>query len=87
MEKALVEARFHDIEENYKQILENIARAETARGVDEGSVKFMAVTKTVEPYFINHALSLGIDLIGENRVQELMGLIDEKELRWLELQV
>jgi len=72
--------RCHDIEENYKQILENIAKAEMARGVKEGSTQFMAVTKTVEPYFINHALSLGIDMIGENRVQELMGKKPELNL-------
>lgn len=77
--------RCHDIEENYKQILENIARAEQTRGVPEGATKFMAVTKTVEPYFINHALSLGIDLIGENRVQELMGKKPELNLEGVDV--
>ena len=33
----------------------------------------MAVTKTVEPVYINRALDLGADLIGENRVQEYLG--------------
>ena len=32
----------------------------------------MAVTKTVEPVFINHAIKCGIDLIGENKVQEFL---------------
>ena len=32
----------------------------------------MAVTKTVEPIFINHAIDCGIDLIGENKVQEFL---------------
>lgn len=79
MEKQLSELdsyrnqRCHDVEENLKQIRENIARAEASRGVTEGSTHFMAVTKTVEPYLINHAIAQGIDLIGENRVQELMG--------------
>lgn len=91
MEKSLSELdayraqRCHDIEENYKQILDNIARAEAQRGVENGSTKFMAVTKTVEPYFINHALSLGIDLIGENRVQELMGKKPELNLEGVDV--
>ncbi len=72
--------RCHDVEENYKIILDNIAAAELSRGVPSGSTKFMAVTKTVEPYLINHALGLGIDLIGENRVQELMGKKPELNL-------
>lgn len=38
-----------------------------------GDIRFMAVTKTVEPVYINHALSLGISLIGENKVQEYLG--------------
>ena len=31
----------------------------------------MAVTKTVEPIFINHAIEHGVNLIGENKVQEI----------------
>ena len=30
----------------------------------------MAVTKTVDPAAVNHAIGLGINLLGENRVQE-----------------
>lgn len=32
----------------------------------------MAVTKTVDPIFINHAIECGVDLIGENKVQEFL---------------
>ena len=67
MEKALVDERFKDIEENYKHIKENIQKATLESGRDEGSVRLMGVTKTVDSLYINHALSLGIDLIGENR--------------------
>ena len=72
--------RCRSIEDNYKEILDNIARATAKRNVENGDVKFMAVTKTVEPYFINHALSLGVDLIGENRVQEFLGKKPELNL-------
>lgn len=68
------------IDENLKRIRENIARASVLSGRDESAIKLMAVTKTVEPYFINHAISRGIDLIGENRVQEFFSKKDELNL-------
>lgn len=71
-EKSSVEARCRDIEENYKEITENIAAAAVRSGRAPSDVRLMAVTKTVDPVFINHALSLGVDLIGENKVQELL---------------
>lgn len=71
MEKSLVEQRFEDIEENLKEIRENIAQAALKSGRSASDVHLMAVTKTIEPIFINHAIDLGIDLIGENKVQEL----------------
>lgn len=70
------EAVFRDIEENYKRISENIADAAVKSGRKPEDIRFMAVTKTVSPIFINHALSLGIDLIGENKVQELQSKMD-----------
>ena len=36
----------------------------------------MAVTKTVPPEKVNYAVSLGIDLLGENRVQEYLSKKD-----------
>ena len=84
MEKALVDERFKDIEENYKHIKENIQKATLESGRDEGSVRLMGVTKTVDSLYINHALSLGIDLIGENRVQEYLGKRDELHLDGVE---
>ena len=37
-----------------------------------GGVEICAVTKTVDASVVNHALDCGVDLIGENRVQELL---------------
>lgn len=71
MEKSLIDRRFEDIEENLKVIRENIAQAALDSGRTASDIHLMAVTKTVEPIFINHAIELGIDLIGENKVQEL----------------
>lgn len=71
-EKSLFEAEFAAIDENYREITCNIAEAAIKSGRRPGDITLMAVTKTVQPALINHALSLGIGLIGENKVQELM---------------
>lgn len=84
MEKSLNEQRFYDIDENFKEISSKIAEAASKSGRSSSDIRFMAVTKTVEPVFINHALSLGIDLIGENRVQEFMGKRGELKLDGVE---
>ena len=75
-EKLSTDPHLRDIEENYKEIKENIAVAALKSGRKPEDVRFMAVTKTVEPLYINHALSLGLDLIGENKVQELLGKLE-----------
>lgn len=74
------EERCRDIEENIKEIRDNIAEAAIKSGRNPEDVHLMAVTKTVEPYFINHAIHCGIDLIGENRVQEFLGKKPELDL-------
>ncbi len=79
-ENILNDPRFNAIEENYKIIRENIAKSASVSGREAKDIKFMAVTKTVEPKYINHALSLGIDLIGENKVQEFLSKKDELNL-------
>lgn len=80
--------RCHDITENLKEIREKIANAAAASGRSEDDVKLMAVTKTVESYFINHAIdNCGVDLIGENRVQELMGKKPELHLDGVDAQL
>lgn len=61
-----------EIEDNLKEIREKIERAALSAGRSSSDIRLMAVTKTVEPFFISHALSCGISLIGENRVQELL---------------
>lgn len=76
--------KFRDIEENIKNIRERISEAAVKSGRDESSVRFMAVTKTVEPVYINHAIDQGIDLIGENKVQEFLSKKDEMRLDGVE---
>ncbi len=58
------------IKENIKKLKERIAQAaqRAGRGVDEISV--VAVAKTVSAKRIEEAISCGVKIIGENRVQE-----------------
>ena len=72
MAELSVEKRFSDIEHNIETIREKIRKAALSSGRKEEEVTLMAVTKTVEPIFINHAIKCGINLIGENKVQEFL---------------
>ncbi|MBQ8028933.1 MAG: YggS family pyridoxal phosphate-dependent enzyme [Clostridia bacterium] len=71
-EKLSVEKRFSDISYNLEVIKSNISSAAKESGRKAEDITLMAVTKTVEPIFINHAIDCGIDLIGENKVQEFL---------------
>ena len=72
METLSLEERFKNIEHNISVIKEKIALAAKESGRNPEDIKLMAVTKTVEPIFINRAIECGIDLIGENKVQEFL---------------
>lgn len=72
MEKLSVNERFEIIEHNLEVIKANISSAAAASGRKSEDITLMAVTKTVEPIFINHAIKCGINLIGENKVQEFL---------------
>ncbi len=58
--------------ENLKIIRNNIAAAAEKSGRSEKDIRLMAVTKTVAPELVNVALDNGVDLLGENRVQEYL---------------
>lgn len=71
-------ARFDMISENLKVIRNNIAETAISAGRCPEDVRLMAVTKTVDVKFINYAIdNCGIDLIGENKVQEFLSKKDE----------
>ena len=57
---------------NVKETFEKIAAAAKSAGRDSSEIRLMAVTKTVSPDKINEAIEAGCDLLGENRVQELL---------------
>lgn len=60
------------IKDNYNRIAENIGKALNNAGRRD-KVRLMAVTKTVPYEIVNYSAELGIDLLGENRVQEFLG--------------
>lgn len=71
-----METDFSYIDENYKKILYEIGEAKARYRRSDEKIDIMAVTKTIDPAAINHAVKLGITLLGENRVQEYMSKKD-----------
>ncbi|HCW79909.1 MAG TPA: YggS family pyridoxal phosphate-dependent enzyme [Ruminococcaceae bacterium] len=72
--------RFKDVEENLKVIRENIAEAAAKSGRKPENITLLAATKTVPVEVINHSIELGVDHIGENKVQELISKYDSYSL-------
>lgn len=70
--------------DGYNRVREAVAEAAVKSGRRAEDVRLMAVTKTVEPVYINAVLDAGADLIGENKVQEYMGKRDELHLDGVE---
>lgn len=68
--------KFEYLVENYKEICYNIENSKSKYRDTDDNVRIMAVTKTVEPELINFAIEQGIDLLGENRVQEFLSKKD-----------
>ena len=64
------------IDENLRIIKERCAEAKAKYRSPDDTVRIMAVTKTVAPETVNHAVGLGIDLLGENKVQEYLSKAD-----------
>ena len=75
-----------DVTYNYQRIRENIALAAQSVGRTEDDIIFLAATKTVDAPTINHAISLGLRYIGENRVQELLSKYEDYDLSRASLQ-
>lgn len=69
--KSSADTALQDIKSNYEFIKEQIDEARYSVGRKD-EVRIMAVTKTVACDKINYAESLGINLLGENRVQEFL---------------
>ncbi len=78
--------KLNDINYNYHKIEEEITKAAELSGRTRQDITFLAATKTVEPQYINYAVSLGLKYIGENKVQELLSKYEEYDLNNCTLQ-
>lgn len=73
------------IGDRLKLLLQHIRRATLAAGRSEGSVRLVAATKTVSVQEIREAISWGLTLAGENRLQEALPKIEALQceaIRW-----
>ena len=61
----------NEIRENVSRIREEMARAEAQAGRPAGEVKRLAATKMNDAQRVREAIAAGVDICGENRVQEL----------------
>ncbi|MBQ8183951.1 MAG: YggS family pyridoxal phosphate-dependent enzyme [Clostridia bacterium] len=85
MTTSLFDDRFNAISENLKRIRDDINESAVKSGRRPDDVRLMAVTKTVSVEYINHAITeCGIDLIGENKVQEFLSKKDDLKLNGVE---
>ncbi len=73
-----------DVRENILRIRERVAAAAARAGRDPAGVRLMGVTKTVGDDRILQAIEAGIDIIGENYVQEAKRKIElmGKSVEW-----
>jgi PLP dependent protein len=63
-------ARIETYRAAHRRVLDRIAAAAARAGREPGAVTLVAVSKTVPPDALRDAVSAGIALLGENRVQE-----------------
>lgn len=59
------------------RVLEHIAAAARRVGRDPAGVRLLAVSKTVAADRLRAAVAAGLDVLGENRVQEALAKVDE----------
>jgi len=72
----MTEKPSNEIAETVGSIMERIRLAAERAGRSPADIRLMAVTKTVPPERVNEAIAAGCDLLGENRVQELLDKYD-----------
>ncbi len=79
------ENRCKAIYENLKLIREKIEASAVKSGRNYEDIRLMAVTKTVPVEYINYSIdNCGINLIGENKVQEFLSKKDDLHLSGVE---
>lgn len=69
--------KIDEVKQNVKDIINTAKQAAAESSRNFNDIKIMAVTKTVDPAYVNVAIDNGIKLLGENRVQEFLSKYDE----------
>lgn len=74
----------HEIADNFREIKERVARAAFRAGRNPEEIIIIAVTKNQTIDTIREGIQAGIDIIGENRVQELVDKYEalENQVQW-----
>ncbi|MEA1936262.1 MAG: YggS family pyridoxal phosphate-dependent enzyme [Thermodesulfobacteriota bacterium] len=72
------------VRDNIKKVRDDIAEAALRSGRKASDIRLMAVTKTVDDERIMAAIEAGVDIIGENYVQEARRKIEKmgKNVEW-----
>lgn len=86
MTEKLYAERFEAFDRNYQEITGQIARAAERSGRKPEDITLLAATKTVPVEVINHAISMGLTHLGENRVQEFLDKYDRLDKACCDLQ-
>jgi len=68
---------FSYVKENLEEIQKNIEQACLRSGRHPNDITLVAVTKTIEADVMNASIDYGVQVIGENRVQEIRRKFDE----------
>lgn len=61
-----------EFDSNFEAVCDRIKRAAERAGRDLSEITLLAATKTVDADTVNYAISRGIEVIGENKVQEFL---------------
>ena len=64
---------YYSISENIKRVRGAIAEAASKSGREPGDITLVAASKTRSADEVRQAISAGVDAVGENRVQEMLG--------------
>ena len=81
-----IEEKKRNLKDNYQEIRENIEAAAKRSGRRPEDITLLAATKTVPVEVVNYGISLGIDYLGENKVQEFLSKYDQYDKESCHLQ-
>jgi pyridoxal phosphate enzyme (YggS family) len=71
-----------DLQDRLRSVRERIGRAAEAAGRDPACIRLVAVTKTHPVELARAAVALGLEDLGENRVDELVAKHAQLDARW-----